>query len=84
MFNLLIINNRSEPTMLMACERLVRSASSIPNMRNASRIEMNVNTSRNFRRRRLAQTIGSQRNIRCASVRPRSSSRMAVSAATGR
>ena len=36
-------------------DRLVRNASSMPNIRNASMMDMNVNTRRNLRRFRFAQ-----------------------------
>src|SRR4051812_42720442 len=63
MFTLLMHIRRSAPARLMACERLVRSASSMPNIRKASRIDMNVKIRRSLRLRRLAHTSGSQRNI---------------------
>src|SRR3954464_9563532 len=63
MFILLMVSTRSAPTTLTTPARLVRSASSMPNMRKASRMEMNVKTSRSLRRLRLAQTSGNQRNM---------------------
>ena len=75
MLILLCTSSRSAPTTFTTPARLVRNASSMPNIRNASRIEMNVNTRRNLRRLRFAQTIGSQRNIlllRRAAARRRS------------
>jgi len=55
MLTLLISISRSAPARFTACERLVRNASSNPNIRNASRMEMNVNAKRSLRRLRFAQ-----------------------------
>src|SRR5512144_73364 len=63
MLILLMVSTRSAPTTLTTPARLVRSASSMPNIRKASRMEMNVKISRSLRRFRLAQTSGIQRNM---------------------
>src|SRR3954469_19128907 len=70
MLTLLSTSTRSAPTTFTTPARLVRSASSMPNMRNASRMDTKVNTRRNLRRFRFAQTIGSQRNMPSPSDAP--------------
>ena len=63
MFTLLMEISRSAPARFTACDSLVRSASSMPNIRNASRMDIKVNTRRSLRRVRFAQTSGSQRTF---------------------
>src|SRR5690349_9559774 len=67
MLTLLMVSTRSAPTTLTTPARLVRSASSMPNIRNASRIDTKVKISRSLRRFRLAQTSGNQRNMSASS-----------------
>src|SRR5262245_59528143 len=69
MLTLLCTSRRSAPITLTTPARLVRSASSMPNIRKATRIDAKVHTKRSLRRFRFAQTIGSQRNIAIPSER---------------